>query len=109
MVDVTSNPALMLDFKSEIKGVPTIDLTTEEVVLHYPPLKGNIAQDPEDDLDMPTTALGHSSHQHTVHDELLSSVVPVHADSGGAPAMLSTYLEKHSYSFISHGQAGILP
>ena len=69
MVDVTSNPALVLDFKSKIKGIPTINLTTKEAVLHYPPLKGNIAQDPEDDLDMPTTALGHSSHQHTVCDE----------------------------------------
>ena len=89
MVNVILNPALMLDFKSRIKGVPTIDLTGEEAVLHYPPLKGNIAQDPKDDLDMPTTALGHSSHQHTVHDESFSSVVPVHVDSGGAPAMPS--------------------
>ena len=37
MVDVTSDPALMLDFKSEIEGIPTIDLTEEEAVLHYPP------------------------------------------------------------------------
>ena len=86
MVDVTSNPALILDFKSGIEGIPAIDLTTEEVVPHYPPLKGNIAEDPEDDLDVPTTALGHSSHQHTVHDESFSSVAPVHADSGRAQA-----------------------
>ena len=66
VVDVTFNPALMLYFKSGIKGIRTIDLTTKEVVLHYPPLKGTIAQDPEDDLDVPTAALGHSSHQHTV-------------------------------------------
>ena len=71
MVDVTSNPALMLDFKSRIGGIPTIDLTTEEVAPHYPPLKGNIAEDPEDDLDVPTTALGHLSHQHTVHDGVI--------------------------------------
>ena len=89
MVDVTSNPALMLDFKIGIKGITTIDLTTE-VVLHYPPLKGNIAEDPEDDLDVPTTALGVSSHHHTVCDELFSSVVPLHTDSGGAQAMPST-------------------
>ena len=90
MVDVTSNPALMQDFKSRIKGIPTIDLTIEEVVLHYLPLKGNIAEDPEDDLDVPTTAFGHSSYQHTVHDESFSGVVPVHTDSGGAQAMPST-------------------
>ena len=62
MVDVTLNPALMLNFKSRIKGIPTIELTGEEAVLHYPPLKGNIAQDPKDNLDVPTTALGHSGH-----------------------------------------------
>ena len=89
MVDVTLDPALMLDFKCKIKGIPTIDLTGEEVVLHYPPLKGNIAQDPEDDLDAPATALGHSSHQHTACDESLSSVAPLHAGSGGVPAMSS--------------------
>ena len=109
MVDVTSNPVLMLDFKSGIEGIPTIDLTTEEVVPHYPPPKGNIAEDPKDNLDVPTTALGHSSHQHTVHDESFSSVVPMHADSGGAQAMPSTLvLEEHPHSFIGHGQTGIL-
>ena len=90
MVDVTSNPALMPDFKSRIEGIPTIDLTTKEVAPDYPPLKGNNAEDPEDDLDMPTTALGHLSYQHTVHDESFSSAAPIHADSGGAQAMPST-------------------
>ena len=80
---------MQLDFKNKIKGIPTIDLTGEEAALHYPPLKGNIAQDSEDDLDAPTTALGHSSHQHTVCDELFSSVAPSHVSSGGAPAMSS--------------------
>ena len=90
MVDVTLDPALMLNFKSEIKGIPTINLTVEEAVLHYLPLEDNIAQDPEDDLDMPTTALGHSSHQHAVPDESFSSVAPSHTGSGGALAMSST-------------------
>ena len=90
MVDVTSNLALMLDFKSRIEGIPTIDLTTKDVAPHYPPLKGNIAEDPEDYLDMPTMALGHLSHQHTVCDESFSSAAPVHTDSGGAQAMPST-------------------
>ena len=79
----------MLDYKSRIKGVPTINLIGEEVVLHYPPLKSNIAQDPEDDLHAPTTALGHSSHQHTVSDASFSSVAPSHTGPGGAPAMSS--------------------
>ena len=95
MVDVISNPALMIDFKRRIKGIPTIGLTTEEVVLHNPPLKGSIAEDPEDDLHVPTTALGHPSHQHTICDESFSSVAPVHADSGGAPAIPSTSVLKN--------------
>ena len=107
MVDVTSNPALMLDFKSGIEGIPTIDLTMEEVLLHYPPLRGKIAEDPEDNLDVPTTALGHSSHQHTVHDVSFSNVVLMHADSGGAQAMASTSV-LINISFTGHGQTGIL-
>ena len=109
MVDVTSDPALMLNFKSGIEGIPTIDLTGEEAVPHYPPLKGNIAQDPKDDLDAPTTALGHSRHQHTVCDVSFSSVAPSHTGSGGAPAMSSAsvlrniltaslVIDKHGFS-----------
>ena len=86
LVDVTSDPALMLDFRCVIKHVPTIDLTGEEAVLRYPPLMGNIADDPEDDLEVSTTALGHSSHQQTVCDESFSSVAPSHTGSGAAPA-----------------------
>ena len=90
MVDATSDPALMLNFKSEIRGIPTIDLTVEEAILHYPPLRGNISQDVKDNLDVPTTAPGHSSHQHTVCDESISRVTPSHTGSGGAPAVSST-------------------
>ena len=56
---------------------------------HYLLLKGNIADDPEDDLEVPTTAFGHSSHQQTVHDELFSSVAPPHNGSGVAPTTSS--------------------
>ena len=90
MIDVTSDPALMLNFKNKIEAVPNIDLTGEEAVPHYPPLKGNITQDPKDDFDVPTTAFGHSSHQHAVDDESFSSVAPLHTGSGGALAMSST-------------------
>ena len=89
MVDVTLDPTLMLNFKSEIEGILTIDLTEEDAVLHYLPLKGNITQDPEDDLEVHTTVLGHSSHQHAVYDESFSSVAPLHTGSGGALAMSS--------------------
>ena len=90
MVDVTSDPALMLNFKSKIEGVPTIDLTGKEAELHYPLLRGNITQDLKDDLDVPTTAPSHSSHQRTVCDESFPSTAPSHTGSGGAPDMSST-------------------
>ena len=89
LVDVTSDPALMLDFRCGIENVPTIELSREEAVLLYLPLKGNIAYDPEDDLEMPTTALGHSSCQQTVCDESFSSVAPPHTGSGVTPATSS--------------------
>ena len=88
-MDVTSDPALMLDFRCGIKNIPTIDLTAEEAVLCYPSPKGNIADNPEDDLEVPTTALGHSSHQQTVCDESFLSVAPSHNDSAVAPATSS--------------------
>ena len=90
MVDATSDPALLLNFTSEIGGILIIDLTGEEAVLHYPLLRGNISQDPEDNLDAPTTAPGHSSHQYAVCDESFSSVAPSHTGSEGAPAVPST-------------------
>ena len=74
---------------------------------HYPPLKGNIAQDPEDDLKVVTTAFGYSSHQHTVHDASFSSVGPLHTGSGGAPAMSSASVLRNIPSFIGHQQTGI--
>ena len=87
LVDATSDPALMLGFRCGIKNVPTIDLTREEAVLHSRPPKGNIADDPEDDLEVPTTALGHSSHQQTVRDELFSSVA--------SPTLALVQLQRH--------------
>ena len=58
-------------------------------MLCYLPLKGNITDDPEDDLEVPTTAFGHLSHQQTVHDESFLSVAPSHTGSGVAPATSS--------------------
>ena len=58
LVDVTSNPALMLNFSWGIKGIPTINLTKDEAVVRYPLPKGNIADNPEDNLEVPTIAPG---------------------------------------------------
>ena len=89
LVDATSDPALMLDFRCGIENVPTINLTREEAVLCYLLLKGNIDDDPEDDLEVPTAALGHLSCQQTVHDESFLSVAPPHTDYGVAQATSS--------------------
>ena len=90
LVDVTSNSALMLDFSCGIEGIPTINLTKDEAVLRYLPLKGNIADDPEDHLEVPTTAPGPLNHHQTVHDESFRSVAPPHTNSDVAPGTSST-------------------
>ena len=57
VINTASNPALMLNLKSEVGDVSTIDLTGDEAIIHYPALRGNIAEDPEDNLEA-STALG---------------------------------------------------
>ena len=57
----------MLNFDCGVEGVPTIDLTKDEVEVGYLLHKGNIAEDPEDDMGMPTAVPGPSTHQPTTH------------------------------------------
>ena len=90
MVDVTSNPALMLNFKSDVADVPTIDLTGTEAMIIHPPLQGNIALDAEEDMNKPTAVLSHSGHSQGIHDESFSSMAPSLTGSTGAPAVPST-------------------
>ena len=66
-MDVTSNPTLMLNFDCGVEGVPTINLTKDELEVCYPLHKGNIAEDPEDDMEMPTAVPGPLTHQPTTH------------------------------------------
>ena len=89
LVDVTSNPALMLDFSCRIEGTPTFDLTKDEAVMRYLLLKGTIADDPEDNLEVPTIAPGPSNHHQTVHDESFRSVAPPYTASDVAPGTSS--------------------
>ena len=67
LVDITSNPTVMLDFNCGVKGIPIIDLTKDEVKVHYPPHKSNIAEVPEDYMEMPTAVPDPSTHQPTAH------------------------------------------
>ena len=69
--------------------MPTINLTKDEAVLHYLSAKGNIADDPEDDLEVPITAPGPLNCQQTIHDESFPSIAPPHTDSDAAPATSS--------------------
>ena len=99
-VDVTANPTLMLDFSCGIKGIQTINLTKDEVEVHYPLLRGNIADNPEDDLEMPTTASGPLNHHQTVCDESFLNAAPAHTDSVAAPgtssaSALGLFLQLH--------------
>ena len=62
MVDVTSDPALMLNFKSEVADVTTINVTGTEATIIYPPPGGNIELDAEEDMNASKAVPGHSSH-----------------------------------------------
>ena len=64
LVDITLNPTLMLNFDCGV-GVPTIDLTKDEIEVRYPPHNGNIAEDLEDDMEMQTAVPNPSTHQPT--------------------------------------------
>ena len=57
----------MLNFDCGVEGVPTIDLTKDEIKVCYPQHKGNIAEDPEDDMEMPTAVLSPLTHQPAIH------------------------------------------
>ena len=90
MLDVTSDPALMLNFKSEVADVPTINLTGTEATITHPPLWGNITLDAEEDMNTPTTVPGHSSHSQGISDESFWSMAPSLTGCTGAPAVPST-------------------
>ena len=66
----------MLDFNCGVEGVPTIDLTKDEVEVHYLPHQGNIAEDPEDDIKMPTATPGPLTHQPIAHGGSSRSPAP---------------------------------
>ena len=76
LVDVNSKPTLMLDFNCGVKGIPMIDLTKDEVEVHYLLYQGNIAEGPEDDIEMPTAAPGPSTHQPIAHGGSSRTPVP---------------------------------
>ena len=79
----------MLDFSCGIEGVPTIDLTKDKPVVHYLPPKSNIADDPEDDLEVPIMAPGPSNCHQTVHHKPFWSAAAPHTDSDVAPGTSS--------------------
>ena len=79
----------MLDFSCGIEGVPTINLTKDKDVVHYPLLKDNIADDPEDDIEMPTTAPGPLNCHQIVHDESFQSAALLHTYPDVAPGTSS--------------------
>ena len=80
----------MLNFKSDVADIPTIDLTGTETMIIHPPLWGNIALDTEEDMNAPTSVPGHSSHSWGIHDESFLSMAPSLTGSTGAPAVPST-------------------
>ena len=52
--------------------------------MHYPLLKGNIADDPEDEIEVPTTAPGSFNHHQMFCGESFQNAAPHHMDSDAA-------------------------
>ena len=73
---MTSNPAVMLDFNCGVEDIPMINLTKNEVEVRYLLPQGNIAEDPEDDIEMSTAAPGPSTCQPIAHGRLSKTPVP---------------------------------
>ena len=80
----------MLSVKSEVADIPTINLTGQEANIRYPPSRGNIARDAQDDMNASTAAPSCSTYPHDVHDESFSSIAPSHTGSVVASAVPST-------------------
>ena len=57
----------MLDFTCRVEGIPTVDLTRDEVGVCYPLHKGNITEGIEGDAEMPTGLPDTSAEQQTAH------------------------------------------
>ena len=51
MTDICADPTLMLNLEPTVVGVTTIDLTKDEVIIKYPPERGNIVAAQRDDRD----------------------------------------------------------
>ena len=43
LTDICSNPALMLNLQLSMQGVTSINLTQDEAIIRFLPLRGNIA------------------------------------------------------------------
>ena len=66
----------MLDFNCQVKTIPRIDLTKDEVEVRYLLHQGNIAENPENDIEMSTAVPGPSTHQPIAHGGLSKTPVP---------------------------------
>ena len=67
----------MLNFDCGVEGVPTINPTKDEIEVRYPPHKGNIAEDPEDDMEMSAAVPNPSTHQSAAHYVSLKTPAPL--------------------------------
>ena len=66
----------MLNFDCGVEGVPTINLTKDEIEVCYLPHKGNTAEDLEDDMEMPTAVCNSSIYQPATHSVSLKTPAP---------------------------------
>ena len=84
MTDICADPTLMLNLKPTVIGVTTIDLTSDEAIIKYPPERGNIIAAQRDDRD--TTEVIHDNAT-SLQDESLMSAAPSLPGSTAPPVV----------------------
>ena len=84
MTDICADPTLMLNLEPTVIGVTNINLTSDKVIIKYPPERGNIIAAQRDDRD--TTEVIPDSAT-SFQDESLMSAAPSLPSSTTPPAV----------------------
>ena len=84
MTDFCADPTLMLNLKPTVIGVTTINLTSDEAIIKYPPERGNIIAAQGDDRDTIEVIPDNAT---SLRDESLMSAAPSFAGSTAPPVV----------------------
>ena len=93
LTDICAGPTLMLNFKPTVIGVTTIDLTSDKVIIKYPPERGNIIAAQRDERDTTKVIPDNAT---SLRDESLMSAAPSLPGSTAPPVVGPVSGQPHS-------------